>query len=86
MLSSPPPSSKDVFFFLPLSQTSWEGYTALCVQRHSLFIFPSLILSFTGHKERGRGRGEVFHLDKEGHREDSATKEQRKQRGRADEN
>ena len=48
MLSCPPPSSKDVglFFFLPLSQTSWEGYTALCVRRHSLFIFASLILPF----------------------------------------
>lgn len=60
MLSSPPPSSKDVFFFLPLSQTSWEGYTALCVRRHSLFIFPSLILSFFlihgAQRERERAR------------------------------
>ena len=38
-------------FFLPLSQTSWEGYTALCVQRHSLFIFPSLILSFSHSRD-----------------------------------
>lgn len=64
MLSSPPPSSKDVFFFfLPLSQTSWEGYTALCVRRHSLFIFPSLILSFShsrGTKSEGEGEEKSF--------------------------
>lgn len=56
----PPPSSEDVFFILPLSQTSWEGYTSLCVKMHSLFIFPSLILSVShsrGTKTKGRGRG-----------------------------
>lgn len=77
MLSSPPPSSKDVFF-LPLSQTSWEGYTALCVRRHSLFIFlllfslsRSLIHGAQRTREKVRrslspGQGEP--------REDSATK------------
>lgn len=64
MLSSPPPSPKDVFFFsLPLSQTSWEGYTALCVRRHSLFIFPSLILSLAhsrGTKSEGEGEEKSF--------------------------
>lgn len=88
MLSSPPPSSKDVFFFLPLSQTSWEGYTALCVRRHSLFIFPSLILSFPhswGTKSKGEGEGEVFHLDQEGHGEDLATKEPRNREGGGEE-
>lgn len=62
MLSSPPPSSKDVFS-LPLSQTSWEGYTALCVQRHSLFIFPSLVLSYAhsrGTKSEGEGEEKSF--------------------------
>lgn len=56
-----------MFFFL--SQTSWEGYTALCGQRHSLFIFPSL-LSFPhsqSTKRKREGEGEVFHLDQEGH-------------------
>lgn len=59
---SPPPSSKDVFFFSS-SQTSWEGYTALCVRRQSLFIFPSLILSFSysrGTKSKGEGEEKSF--------------------------
>lgn len=65
-----------MFFFslsLPLSQTSWEGYTALCVQRHSLFIFPSLILPLPhsrGTKGEEEGKREVFHLGQEGHGEE----------------
>lgn len=86
MLMSPPPSSKDVSPPPPhpLSQTSWEGYTALCIQRHSLFIFPSLILSLPhsrGTKSTGEGEGEVFHLDQKGQGEDLATKEQGNREG-----
>lgn len=84
MLSSPPPSSKDVFFFSPSLPDFLGGvHCPLCPKALSLYLSLSysLFLSFTGHKERGRGRGEVFHLDKEGHGEDSATKEQRNREG-----
>lgn len=84
----PPPSCEDVFFFLfPLSQTSWEGYSALCVQRHSFFIFTSFILSVSyswGAMSKKRGWGWVFHLDKEGHRENSTTKVQGNREGKGE--
>lgn len=77
-----------VFFFsLPLPDFLGGVHCPLCPKALSLYLFLSysLFLSFTGHKERGRGRGEVFHLDKEGHGEDCATKEQRNGEGREEE-
>lgn len=85
-----PPSSflwRCFFFLFPLSQTSWEGYSALCVQRHSFFIFTSFILSVSyswGAMSKKRGWGWVFHLDKEGHRENSTTKVQGNREGKGE--
>ena len=73
-----------VFFFSPSLPDFLGGvHCPLCPKALSLYLSLSysLFLSFTGHKERGRGRGEVFHLDKEGHGEDSATKECRNREG-----
>lgn len=78
MLSSLPPSSKDVFFS-PLSPRLPGRGTLVFVSKGTRSLSSSLLFSlsfsFTPHKERGRGCGEVFHLHKEGHRETSATKE-----------
>lgn len=63
MLSSLLLPVKMFFSLLPLSQTSWEGYAALCVQRHSLFIFTSFIRSFSysrGAMSKEEGEDESF--------------------------
>lgn len=66
MLLFPPPSSKDVFFFVPFLSTRLPGRGTLPFVS-SLFIFPLLFsLSLIHRAQKGEEEGEgVFYLGQE---------------------